>query len=609
MNEMKVTLKHKPRIILTPMKRQEVKSNEKTVDQLIQALKTSPNERNNRHVDTLLSTVGSWDCFTKNIHSQQMRREVCRQIVYEEVEANSVLFKQGDVANGWYIVIQGQCIVVVLSKDDSFMADIPPVMVQNLRKALGQDQYFKCVFTAGPKCDFGAVALIDDCLRNATIYVSQNTILARVDNEIYRTTARYFAEAQREKRIHLLLQVKELACLHSDRDPTIDEAETFKTLAQNTVEFNVPAGTIIDLNNTSAITQPNTFNPTGKSEEEIHANEIDQFSKSQGFYLIAEGKISVHRMVDFSEYVPKTDDKVQDDVFRVKLPRGKYLIQDRELGPGEIFPDPRLQGGWISHQFRLRVEEPALLHNLKLSNLLSAVTERNVELIKKAVYDQPSDSDLIDVWIEKQRAKQWSEYKKKCLKEARRVFKIERQVMNGDLGMRRFGPPKALKPIENVRPLSRHAYEEEVDMELETRRRREKDREIEERRLNQTRKAIGEKVLREQQISREIEKRKNDFLERRRRQVSRQSQRAQTADAARANDELYYKQEMRRKVEQELQKSRELKEQETLRRTARKNRSAMRNNRDDLLFFTSSKTSSTRPSTAMTPSEELSATN
>ncbi|EAY23454.1 cyclic nucleotide-binding domain containing protein [Trichomonas vaginalis G3] len=582
--ELKVTLKHKPRIILTPMKKREVKSNEKTIDQVIQALKTSPNERTNHHVDTLLSTIGSWDCFTRNIHSQPMRREVCRQIVYEEVDANSVLFKQGDVANGWYIVISGQCLVVVLTKDDSFMADIPPVMIQNLRKALGQDQYFKCVFTAGPKCDFGAVALIDDCLRNATIYVSQKTILARVDNEIYRTTARYFAEAQREKRIQLLLQVKELRCLHSDYDPTIDEAETFKTLAQNTVEFNVPAGTIIDLNNAQAITQPNNFNPNGKTEEEIHANEIDQFSKSQGFYLIAEGKFSLHRMVDFTEYIPKTEDKVQDDVFRVKLPRGKYFIQAKELGPGEIFPDPRLQGGWISHQFRLRVEEPALLHNLKLSNLLSAVTERNVELIKKAVYEQPSDSALIDVWIEKQRAMQWSQYKKKCLKEARRVFKIERQVMNGEVGMRHFGPPKALKPVENARPLSRHAFEEEVDIEQEIKRRREKEREIEERKLSKTKRIIGEKVLREAQISRDIEKRKSELMKRRRRTVSRQSERAKTADAAREKDEEFYKDEMKRKVQQELQKSRDLKEQEVLRRTARKNNS-MRNKSQSIFLF------------------------
>ena len=358
--QLSITTRLRPKILLVPRKQVFDKKNEKTVDQLIAALKVQTTERTDQDVDTLLATVGKWPSFANAVHGEQMRREVCRQMVYHPQDANTILFKQDDPPNGWFIIVKGQCMVVKNHDNDSAMADMPPIMVQKLKEAL-PGKFFKVVFTAGPKLEFGAVALINNSPRNATIYVSQPSILIRVDNQIYRDTAAFFARTQLQKRTNLYAHVKEFQILREVRDG--EESQTIRNLAENTVDFQAPAGAIIDLQHTSYITE--VINPAvyqGKTEEQIKAINEDARMATQCFYIVAQGKLTVHRYINFSEYKHPTSDEVQNDVLTVRIPTGTHLIQVGQLGPKTMFPDPRLNDNWITYPTVLKGIEPIIVH-------------------------------------------------------------------------------------------------------------------------------------------------------------------------------------------------------------------------------------------------------
>lgn len=510
--ELEITCRLRPKVLLVPRKKNIDHSNEKTIDQMIAALKIPSPERTDQDVDTLLSTVGKWPCFTNAVHSEQMRREVCRQMVYDERPANTILFKQDDEPNGWFIVVTGECKVVKVITDDAFMNDMPPIMVQKLKEAHGPDKFFRAVFTAGPKLEFGSVALINDCPRNATIYISQPSILIRVDNQIYRDTAKFFARTQLIKRANVISHIKEFSILHTVRDANGEEGDTFIRLAENTVDFNLPAGTILDKQHTTLITVPVKFDPNGKTENEIKTFYDNERAKTQGFFVVAQGKLTVHRLVNFSDYKGNNSKDIKDDVLAVRLPHGQHLIQIAELGPKTMFPDPRLEDGWIKHQFTLKVAEPCLLHNLKLNDLTSAITQNNLEKIKERILDQPDDQKIIEMWIEKQRAAQWLAYKNQCVKEAKKVIALERQIMNGEYGMRKAGIPKSIKEHDPFPPLRKSSFSDLEAIEREKMKRREKEKAFQTRKMNEMRKAIESRVQAEAQRSEEIQKRREEKL-------------------------------------------------------------------------------------------------
>lgn len=454
MSQLRVTRRLRPKVILLPRKKQFTGGKQKTIEQMIAALRVPSSERTDQDVDTLLATVGKWPCFTNAVHSEEMRREVCRQMVYDERPANTVLFRENDQPNGWFIVVSGQCIVVKLVQDSSGMADMPPIMVQKLKESLGSDKYFRAVFTAGPKLEFGSVALIKNQPRNATIYISQPSILIRVDNQIYRDTAAFFARTQLEKRANIFSHIEEFQPIKEGAQPN-ESMETFALMAENTVEFTLPVGSIIDLEHTNLITKPSNENLKDKTPQEIKKIQEEQHMKTQGFFIVAEGKLAMHRSVDFSEFKQEPSKEMSVDVLNVRLPRGVQSVQIATLGPKTMFPDPRLENDWIPYQFQMVVLEPVLLHQLKLSDLMTAVPQSKLDVIKAKVREQPADKEIIEQWIEKQRLAQWLAFKKQCVKEAQKSVKLERQIMNGSVGMRRSGIPKAIKEHGKFPPLRR----------------------------------------------------------------------------------------------------------------------------------------------------------
>jgi hypothetical protein len=435
---------------MVPMKRRMDETKPITDEQLIAVLKVPCSDRTEQQIDTILQSVGQWPCFTRTIKSEQMRREVCRHAVLEEHEQNTILFKQGDAPNGWFIIVTGQCCVVQFDTTDANMKGLNSEMVKKLREEVG-DKYYHLIITLGPQSAVGDTALIQDKARNATIYISKPSLIIRIDSQVYKDTAAYFQKLQLKRRTTLFSTVKEFQPIKEDNAPI----EKFQTIAENTDEYSIPTGTVIDLNNCEAISPQNAT----KKEE------VDQ--KSQSIYVIAEGKLALYRSVNFSKFSPtknrdkfmflkaaETKKRIESDVFKVRKPKGVHTVQVGVLRVGDVFPDPRLAGGWVAYPFMLKAIEPAVVHCIRISDLSLAIPQALLDEIKLNITNQPTDHEIIEEWIERQKNIQWNTYKENCVKEVRKNAKVEKEIMNGNYGLRKPSTPKAIKGYV-VQPISK----------------------------------------------------------------------------------------------------------------------------------------------------------
>lgn len=414
----------KPIVFLKPRKKQLGDASKRTPEHALTALRVNPSDRTPQDIDAIMAILGKWNDFTKFVHTEQERREVCRRITCEDYKGNQILFKQGDDPDGWYLVWSGQCSIHIKLPvhDESNHSQIPASTVAALRAAFGPDDCFLQVAVKRATEEFGSTALTKNDVRNATIFVDEPSIILRVDPHLYRDTAAWFARSQLEKKAVLLSHIPELQFLRESR-------ELFVRLAENMEQLKLDAGVVID---------EKFF---GKDENSI------------SFIVVEEGLLVKQRLVDFTGHrVDQSASSIQ-----VQIPRGKHTVRVANFGPKTMFPDPALKK-YVPYPFTLYVAEPVIAWQLKVKDLASMLLTVQMQKITDAYRDEPNDDQVVNIWIEKQRAIQWQAFKRKCVKEARQMVKVEKLVQNGQWGQRNPAPPKAIKEHKPFPALSRRVY-------------------------------------------------------------------------------------------------------------------------------------------------------
>jgi hypothetical protein len=98
------------------------------------------------------------------------------------------------------------------------------------------------------------------------------------------------------------------------------------------------------------------------------------------------------------------------------------------------------------YPFTLLVTEEVTGYLLKFADLAELLLRSQSQRILKMFLDrEPSDQRVKEIWVEEQEGVQWQAYRKKCVKEARKVLKTERAVSRGEWAIRKPGLPKAIK--------------------------------------------------------------------------------------------------------------------------------------------------------------------
>ncbi|KAI8908699.1 hypothetical protein DFJ77DRAFT_126833 [Powellomyces hirtus] len=137
-----------------------------------------------------------------------------------EIEANRTVFKQGDVATSWYIILRGRVDVLAVEqvqpnaglRRSTIMAAASPVPLPPGAPA-GTDPEFetRVVVTLGEGGHFGDLALSNNAKRNATIKTVEPCLLLRIEKEEYLRVVKFIHEKERQEKILFLKRCPALA--------------------------------------------------------------------------------------------------------------------------------------------------------------------------------------------------------------------------------------------------------------------------------------------------------------------------------------------------------------------------------------------------------------
>lgn len=399
------------RVILGPRKNKVQVTANSSQEVVLNSLKVPPSNRTQQDIDIILGYITKWPDFVKYIHSDQELREICRRLECEEYRPNQLIFKEGQRPDGWYLLFSGQCTLYAFSPNDTFHDQIPSSHLSHLRAYFGQDKCFKMRKKITPKMQFGYSSLISNELRTFSVYVDVSSILLRVDPWIYQTTNDWFAKAQLEKKANLISQVPQFNFLRE-----LSSESIYSRLAECMIEKKYDAGTIITATN--------------------------QADREHGFMIIEEGLIAHLRMVDFNGYkLPKQ--RAMGEM-SISIPKGKQNIPVKTLGPKSMIPHPSMTE-YIVHPFSLQVIEPVICYELMTEDLPTMLLNSQIQQLKLIVSCEPEDDQVIRHWANRQEEEQWTVYKKKCVKDARRKARIERDMAGGQWVIRKATVPKAMK--------------------------------------------------------------------------------------------------------------------------------------------------------------------
>jgi CRP-like cAMP-binding protein len=421
----------KRKVLFVPRKPHVDSDNKRTPEAALAALKIPPPDRTPQDIDAILAIVGTWEDFTHFIHSDQERKEVCRHMCLDFRQANTILFKQGDEPDGWYLVFSGMCSIHIKlnAHNEDGHSQIPAQTVALLRSAFGPDECFIQVAHKGPSQEFGSTALTKNDKRNATIVVDEPSQILRVDPQLYRDTAAWFARAQLEKAAALMSHIPELQFLRETRD-------IYTRLAENIKQEKIEIGTVVDTNYFKKV------------------SEMTKDKYEDCFIVVGEGLLWKRRVVDFTGY---RGEEMEESGLAITIPTGKRTVRVRTFQAKSMFPDPALKE-YVPYPFTLVVMEPVIAYRLKVKDLASMLLTTQMQKIRDQFQDEPDDAQVVKMWIAEHQAKHWQLFKQKCVKEARGMVKVERAIMRGQWGLRLPAPPKAIKDHEPFPPLMPRTY-------------------------------------------------------------------------------------------------------------------------------------------------------
>lgn len=400
-----------PRVIMKP--RHNVrKKRQLNYQEALQALYVPPAQRTHQMIESIANCLSKWPDFTNCIRSQKEREDICSEITLQRHPGNTVLFKQGDSPDGWYLVFSGSCSVLINWPDSTYDDQIDTDKLFVLRFYFGEEAHFRLLAIKGPTQEFGSTALIKSKPRNATIFVNEDSLLLHVDALYYQMSVQWFAKMQMKRRAAFLEEIPALKFLQEDRS-------CYDRLAENLRERSFPKGEIINKDH-------NICN---------------------GFFVLSSGCLLKTYVCNFNN-IPKHSDTIKlIDGFEVKYPTSIQNVKTRTFGPKDTIPDPNLnelQG----HPFYFVAIKDTVGYEIPMSDLYYLVPVKIREKVLKLLLAEPTDQELLNQWTENERKIIWKSYKKQCSKEARSYMKAEQKQLRGNVLQRVATLPKPVKSLK-----------------------------------------------------------------------------------------------------------------------------------------------------------------
>jgi hypothetical protein len=354
---------------------------------------------------------------------------IARGLEFQSHNSYSLLFKERDITDGWYIVYSGQICLYSSEPPKS-----PPKVPKNFRPDPSIDHMLHSLFErpfylfriVNPKEDFGSEDLTHDRIRTYVAVATMPSYVIHVDAHFYQMTSKWIDETEIAEFSNFLKEIPELAALEV-------HPECYDRLAE-------------------------------RLERRVLRKGVDSDCLTGGWMIIEKGSIARYRFVDFSRVDIDQSRLVIGNV-EIGLPESVVSIRTDVFGENHLVIDPTFSRG-LRKPFTLSVIEEAtvlVIPVVELPNLLPLDLKREVERI---VLDDPTDKELVWFWVERERKRQWEIFKKRCTKEAREYVRMVNRQQLGMLVERRAKPPRAIKKIDprkqKFRKVSEALFQESI---------------------------------------------------------------------------------------------------------------------------------------------------
>jgi CRP-like cAMP-binding protein len=398
-------------------------------DAALDGLQTKATDRSEWQVQAINAVFSEWYSIKRVAPDERKRKELMRGCEFRYHPENSLLFKEGDASDGWYIVYSGE--VVLFSSRAANWGDDPeavrrecnkntiraleypmdPELYRIANSALHTDKEFLPFRVVGHRGDFGSEHLKKDERRSFTAIMSQPGFIIHIDAFVYRMTLEWLEDSELREKTAFLEQIPEL-------EPLKSYPVLYERLAEVVVKKDLP-----DCRNCAKLWG--------------------------GWIAIIEGEITRRRTVDFRN-VKIPDHMLEIGDVKIVLPSGTIAMQTNSFGPGHLVADPFLSSG-LKKPFTVSIAPKSVCYHLEyedVKNLLPIDMRREIERI---IMDDQDDQSLGNIWVEKERQLQWEVYRDKCCKEARKFVKQTRKGTDANAAFRRVKLPKAVKGLQSPR--------------------------------------------------------------------------------------------------------------------------------------------------------------
>lgn len=340
--------------------------------------------------------------------------EIAKTATAVTLQKSSILFCEGDIPNGWYLILDGSVDVVIryflIAEDCLYDSDIDEIIeypqLMNTMHLDARADILKRIKTLYENDVFGQHSYYLDKRRSSTIVgASSETILMKFPESTLKNTE----SLVRLKQIFSNNQALVHSALPRLRDDQLFLINGFSE------EIKIPAGKKI----------------TAK------------MPLSYSIYIVKEGCLKLMRIVDFTNYSFRKTSATFESL-QLHFPDGLSPVHIGDLRPGSVFADPSVHEV-IDSFYQMHATTDSVLIALNFEYFKIVAGKKEVNNLREELRSKLSDEEVVRVWANTEKQRLWKNFKKKGLKDAHKELKTARRAQTSMVAIRVPSAPRSLK--------------------------------------------------------------------------------------------------------------------------------------------------------------------
>ena len=342
--------------------------------------------------------------------------KLAEEATYKRLNRGDVLFFEGDDTGDWYLVLSGTVDAIIrlflVAEDCLFDSESPqdtefaPLMSKMDLDLQHNKLRRVSVMEAGDV--FAYHSYIIDSKRNATIVSSSEyTELIVFPQSIFNEFCLINEKGKYRTRCEIIR--KAFTRLRQDQIERIGLLATIKK---------IPSG--------NTITQDNCF--------------------GRYIYVVTQGTIARYRVVDFTDLSFRTINAPFHEL-ELQFPNGMQPVHIDDLQQGSVFVDPSVRE-LTDNQYNIKTTTDVQLLSMDIDYFKIIVGEFELERVRQDIKSSLSDEQVIKIWVEDEKKKLWSKFKRKTTSAARLEYKSDLAFKTGKMILRTPSVPTSIKAFK-----------------------------------------------------------------------------------------------------------------------------------------------------------------